>query len=385
MNTSIFILAGEPSGDQLAAHIMRALNHYYQNPKWIGVGGTLAHNEGLNSIVDIEKLSLMGFGSAVLAYPRLSALADILVENVILARPNLVLTVDNKGFSLRFAKRLRRRMRAVGWSTPIIHCVAPTVWAWGRGRAKKFADTMDGLLCLFPFEPDYFSHLNLDTHFIGHPEAFKNYDRTEPVKKKESRIRQIILLPGSRQSEIKLILPEMLSASAILKRHDPSFSFVLPAVPCLLPLIKSFADAYDVDIITSGNNLISALQSSTAMIATSGTVTLQAALCGTIGVTCYRTGALSAFIGRHLVDLDSVILPNVILGRRIYPFYFQEAVTGKALASALLDVVDDQTSKTRLKDAAIELKSRLTGNKDSFSDLIVEALKPYLGSPKKVI
>ena len=385
MSAPIFILAGEPSGDQLAAHIMRAVNHHYQNPKWIGVGGVLMQNEGLNSIVDNEPLSVMGFGNAIIAYRRLSGLLDTLIEQVISTRPRMILTVDNKGFSIRFVMRLRRRMKAVGWSTPIIHCVAPTVWAWGRWRAKKFANAMDGLLCLFPFEPDYFRHLQLDTYFIGHPEAFENYQPKKSVQDKKSVLRRIILLPGSRQSEIKLILPEMLAASAILKRHDPNLSFVLPAVSSLLPLIKSYADGYDVDIVAGEGNLVSTLQSSTAMIATSGTVTLQAALCGTIGVTCYRTGALSAFIGRRLVDLDLVILPNAILGRRLYPFYFQEAATGKALASAILETFEDRAANERLQSAAIELKTLLTANKAKFSDLVILALKQWLGPPKKSV
>ena len=383
MTSPIFILAGEPSGDQLAAHVMRAVNHHYQNPRWIGVGGPLMQGEGLSSLVDIETLSIMGFGNAILAYPRLSALADRLVEQVISGRPKIVLTVDNKGFSIRFAMRLRRRMKAVGWSAPIIHCVAPTVWAWGRWRAKKFVNTFDGLLCLFPFEPKYFRHSHLDTYFIGHPEAFKNYQPKECLKGKGSETRQIVLLPGSRPAEIKLILPEMLLASSILKRHDPRFSFILPTLPTILPLIKSYADAYDVDVIEGRRNLISILQSSTAMIATSGTVTLQAALCGTIGITCYRTGMLSAFIGRHLVDLNQVILPNAILGRCLYPFYFQETATGKALASAILDVVEDRAANDRLMDAAGELKSLLTGNKEAFSDLVVPALQTWLGPPLK--
>lgn len=383
MTSPIFILAGEPSGDQLAAHVMRAVNHHYQNPRWIGVGGPLMQGEGLSSLFDIEKMSIMGFGNAILAYQRLSALADRLVEQVISGRPKIVLTVDNKGFSIRFAMRLRRRMKAVGWSAPIIHCVAPTVWAWGRWRAKKFVNTFDGLLCLFPFEPKYFRHSHLDTHFIGHPEAFKNYQPKKCLKGKGSETRQIVLLPGSRPAEIKLILPEMLLASSILKRHDPRFSFILPTLPTILPLIKSYADAYDVDVIEGRRNLISILQSSTAMIATSGTVTLQAALCGTIGITCYRTGMLSAFIGRHLVDLNQVILPNAILGRCLYPFYFQETATGKALASAILDVVEDRAANDRLMDAAGELKSLLTGNKEAFSDLVVPALQTWLGPPLK--
>ena len=383
MTSPIFILAGEPSGDQLAAHIMRAVNQHYQSPEWIGVGGALMQDEGLNSLVDIKSMSIMGFGNAILAYQRLTSLLDRLVEQVISVRPKVVITIDNKGFSIRFAMRLRRRMKAVGWSAPIIHCVAPTVWAWGRWRAKKFVKTLDGLLCLFPFEPEYFRHSHLETHFIGHPEAFKNYQPKKCVKGKKSESRQIVLLPGSRHSEIQLILPEMLVASSILKRHDRRFSFILPALPSLLPLIKSYADGYDVEIIEGPRDLISILQSSTAMIATSGTVTLQAALCGTIGVTCYRTGMLSAFIGRHLVDLDRVILPNAILGRPLYPFYFQETATGEALASAVLDVVEDRDSNERLVRAASELKSLLTGDKKAFSDLVIPALQKWLGPPIK--
>ena len=155
MKAPLFILAGEASGDQLAAHLMRAVNNAFEKPDWIGVGCRLMQAEGLESRLDMETLSVMGFGGALKAYWRLSSLADELVEQAIKARPRLILTVDNKGFAVRFASRLKRRMKAVGWSAPIIHCVAPTVWAWGRWRAKKFATFMDGLLCLFPFEPDY--------------------------------------------------------------------------------------------------------------------------------------------------------------------------------------------------------------------------------------
>jgi lipid-A-disaccharide synthase len=114
------------------------------------------------------------------------------------------------------------------------------------------------------------------------------------------------------------------------------------------------------------------------MIATSGTITLQAALCGTVGVTCYRTSAFSGFIGRRLVDLDKVILPNAILGRPLYPFYFQEAANGKTLAAATLDCLDDANAKSSARQAAIELKSLLTGGAKSFDELVISALKNWL-------
>ena len=382
MTAPIFILAGEASGDQLAAHLMRAVNNAYEKSDWIGVGGRLMQAEGLESWVDMETLSVMGFGGALTAYRRLSRFADDLVEQVIRARPRLVLTVDNKGFAVRFASRLKRRMKAVGWSVPIIHCVAPTVWAWGRWRAKKFATVMDGLLCLFPFEPDYFKPFGLDAHFIGHPEAFGNFLPVTPAGKNseepQKKFNKIILLPGSRRGEISLILPQMLAAAAIIKRHDPNLNFVLPAVQHLLPLIQSLVDGTGVTIVDQPKDLIPALQTSDAMMATSGTITLQAALCGTVGVTCYRTGAFSGFIGRRLVDLDKVILPNAILGRPLYPFYFQEAATGKTLAAATLDCLDDANAKSSARQAAIELKSLLTGGARSFDELVIGALKNWL-------
>jgi lipid-A-disaccharide synthase len=382
MTAPLFILAGEASGDQLAAHLMRAVNNTYEKPDWIGVGGRLMQAEGLESWVGMETLSVLGFGGAIKAYRRLSSLADELVEQVIKARPRLVLTVDNKGFAVRFASRLKRRMNTVGWSVPIIHCVAPTVWAWGSWRAKKFATVMDGLLCLFPFEPDYFEPFGLNAHFIGHPEAFGEFlpaklanKSTEKPKVKSNKI---LLLPGSRRSEINLILPEMLAAKAIIKRHDPNSDFVLPAVPHLLPLIKSLVEGSGVTILDQPEDLMPALQTSDAMIATSGTITLQAALCGTVGVTCYLTDTFSGFVGRRLVNLDKVILPNAILGRQLYPFYFQEAATGETLAAATLDCLYDANAKSSARYAAIELKSLLTGGAQTFDELVIRALKNWL-------
>ena len=171
-------MAGEPSGDRLAASIMRALNGAFGRQQWIGVGGPAMKDEGLDCWIDMDELTVFGVSDAAKNYRRLSRLANGLVEQVAGAKPRLVLTVDAKGFSFRFAARLRRRMTAAGWSAPVIHTVAPTVWAWGEWRKKRLVDVLDGLLCLFPFEPDYFTPLGIDAKFIGHPEAFNPvYDK----------------------------------------------------------------------------------------------------------------------------------------------------------------------------------------------------------------
>ena len=150
MTAPVFILAGEPSGDQLAASIMDAVEARFGSQTWFGVGGPQMRERGFESEAEMAQLSVMGFGAALSAYPRLSALAHGLVERIIEARPRAVITVDAKGFSLRLVARLKKRMAATGWSAPVIHVVAPTVWAWGAWRAKAVARAVDGLLCLFP-------------------------------------------------------------------------------------------------------------------------------------------------------------------------------------------------------------------------------------------
>ena len=172
MTAPIFILAGEASGDVLASRMMRAVHQHYGQQRWIGLGGPHMAAEGLRSVGDMSRLSLIGVGAAIQHYRQLSAFADELVDLVLQQRPKLILTVDAKGFSVRFAARLKRQMQRHGWSAPIIHTVAPTVWAWGKWRRHKFARAFDGLFCLFPFEPDYFAPLGLESHFIGHPAAF---------------------------------------------------------------------------------------------------------------------------------------------------------------------------------------------------------------------
>ena len=227
MTAPIFILAGEASGDVLASRIMRAINTHYGQLNWVGLGDDHMTAEGLRFIGDMHRLSLIGLGEAIRNYNDLLVFSEALVDYVMQERPKLILTVDAKGFSVRFAARLRRRMRREGWSAPIIHTVAPTVWAWGKWRRHKFARVFDGLLCLFPFEPDYFTPLGLDCHFIGHPAAF-DIPPNPPVKKPSLDAPQIAILPGSRMSEIKHILPIMLSAVALLRGRFPN------AKSCLL-------------------------------------------------------------------------------------------------------------------------------------------------------
>ncbi|MEL0211649.1 MAG: hypothetical protein VW891_13905, partial [Novosphingobium sp.] len=152
MAAPIFILAGEPSGDRLGASLMRAITARYGKKRWIGTGGPAMREQGLKSHFPMEELTVFGFGAAVRAYPRLSRRLDMLVELIVAEKPDIIVTVDAKGFAVRLAERLRRRLAGTEAPPPMIHTVAPTIWAWGHWRGNRFAHAFDGMLCLFPFE-----------------------------------------------------------------------------------------------------------------------------------------------------------------------------------------------------------------------------------------
>ena len=223
---------------------MKAVNDGWGAQDWIGVGGPAMRDEGLAGATDMGSLTVFGFGAALAAYPRLSRLADSLVEEVMAARPKAVITVDVKGFSLRFAARLRRRMALAGWRAPVIHCVAPTVWAWGAWRRHRVAKSVDGLLCLFPCEP-------------------RRADPGSPP--------HIVMLPGSRRSEIRHILPPMLAAFELLRVSHPGITATIPTLPRIASGIEAACaatpSAKAIAVSQDGDALFDALGRAHAVLA----------------------------------------------------------------------------------------------------------------------
>ena len=271
----------------------------------------------------------------------------------------------------------------------MIHTVAPTIWAWGHWRGNRFANAFDGLLCLFPFEPDYLLPLGLDARFISHPEAFNPaYEVVGHAAgmPDPDALPQLTLLPGSRRSEIDHLLDPMLAAISMLLDDMPDLTVQLPTLPHLDDRISASITASGLDdtikVRSDKGGLFDALAGSHAVMATSGTVTLQSALFGVPGVTCYKAGALSAFIGRRLVRLDRVILPNALLDREVYTFLFQEKVQPKLLHEAIrpllmAGVERQKARKTALANAA-ELRLILRGKAASFEENVGTAMAGWL-------
>lgn len=367
-----FILAGEVSGDKLAASLMRAQSQ--KITKWTGVGGPAMAAEGLEAIANYEELHIIGICDALLSYRRLKHLLNHIVTTICEARPAVIYTVDSKGFSLKLAQTLRSKMKEQGWSAPIIHMVAPTIWAYGAGRKDVFAQAFDEMLCLFPQEAPLWDDTNLKTHFIGHPAA---YQARIPSRHKDD-ICQLLLLPGSRKSEIEACLPTFLDAVTRLSSHfacEMTIATTEAMAPLLTKIVENQTIPISISIVTGRDSFQQAVGTSHLMMAASGTVTLETALSGLPGVTAYRLNWLTTLIMKQRFKLADPILPNILLGKALYPFFLNQDAKAELLAQHLAQMWQNYPEViSHHQEAAKQLQKALTGKYASFEDAIQQAL-----------
>ena len=356
------------------------MREFGSSAHFFGIGGKDMQAAGLDLIAEQDALTVIGFGAALKAWPRLSRLADHLVAEIVARRPDAILTIDSKGFSLRFARRLKKAMAKAGWHAPILHLVAPTVWAWGRGRAKSFAAAFDRLLCLFPFEPAYFTPYRLKTDYVGHP----LFDRKIPTKAEARKALGlnrktpiVVLAPGSRNGEVKRLLPRMMKAYDDLKLEYPSLTAILPVSSYVEPLITAYlADHSDIKLVSGDNNMMTALAAGDAGIICSGTATLEASLAGLPGVIIYDADWLSLTLGRLVMDMSKVVLANVLANQPLYPFLLAKQVTSQAMCHHVKMALSDTQKGPNI--AAIINASARPKQHSNFAMASVAAIKDAL-------
>ena len=375
-----FILAGEASGDSLGAEVMQACSsHCGAELNWIGMGGAKMQALGLNSSDDYAQLSIMGFSAAIQALPKLNRLADNLITTVMQQQPKVIFTIDSKGFSLRFAKKLRSRLRGSTYQPKLIHMVAPTVWAWGGWRAAAFEKVFDAILCLFPFEPAYFNSKKVQAKYVGHPLGWKISATHPPLD-----ILKVALLPGSRKSEISKLLPYFLEAGARLHQQLPKVEFVLPTFSHLKDDIQSICSDYNhlpLTVRISENGEQVEWQDCHIICAASGTVTLEAALAGMPGVTAYHLSVLNRMMKWLLYKPHTPVLPDILLDANHYPCFLPPHLTADNLAMEMQNIIEQYRAlKPPLNDASRELKQMLTQGQADFQTSLIHAVGEFIGS-----
>ena len=362
---SIFLVAGEPSGDEIGGRLIAALaSATGGNLRVAGVGGAAMAAEGLESLFPIEELSVMGLVEVV---PRAVGIMRRMSETADAIRrlsPDAVVTID----APEFANGVWRRLGGV--DAPLIHYVAPTVWAWRAGRARKLARKIDHLLALLPFEPPYFEAEGLDCTFVGHPglEA-----EIAPGAGRAFRARHGIgsgpvvgLLPGSRRMEISRLMPVFADAVRRIARIEPAVRAVIPAVPAQAGPVRSAAAELPVPVTVSADRRErhAAMAACDVAIAASGTVALDLALAGVPMIVAYRVNPLTAAIMRRMLRVRHVTILNLILDRPAIPEFLQENCTGGLLAEAALTLLrDGEARRVQREAAANALHALRTGGK----------------------
>ena len=357
----IFLIAGEPSGDLIASRLMAALKRRTGNRvQFAGVGGPLMAEQGLDSLFPYSELSLMGLLEVVPHMKRLLGRIRTTARTARRLRPAAFVSVDVPGFALRVARRLK------GAGFPLVHYVAPTVWAYRPGRAAEIARFLDHVLCLFPFEPPYFEAVGLDTSFVGHPlleEPIKSADGPEFRRRHGLVPDQPVLavLPGSRASELRRHEPVFGKTVRVLARRIEGLRILVPTLPQNRATVaaKTASWAAPVTVVEGKADKYAAFAASDVALTASGMATLELALAAVPMVVCYRANPLTAAIARRILLVPHIAMPNIIADRRAAPEFVQHECSPRRLVPVVEELLRDADRRREQIESFREIATRL--------------------------
>lgn len=357
----LMLVAGEPSGDALGAALMRALQELTGGSvRFTGVGGPQMEERGLRSLFPMHDLSLMGIAEVLPKVPLLRRRLREVEDHALASGPDAVVTIDSPGFNFRLGRRLK------GQGIPLIHYVAPSVWAWKPGRARKVAQFLDHLLTLLPFEPPYFEVEGLRSTFVGHSVLETGAAHGDgPAFRTRHDIAAgdsvVCVLPGSRNSETSRLLRPFGAAMRLVAAEVPNLTVVVPAVPHLAEQIRAAVRTWGVRAtVVEGAEKYDAMAAANVALAASGTVALELALAKLPTVIAYRMHPLTWMLVRRLAKTPWVNLVNVLLKRGVVPELLQYDCTPDRLAANVLALLRDPAQRSAQIEATVGAIAMLT-------------------------
>lgn len=352
----LFLLAGEPSGDALGAALMRGLKELAPDAELRGVGGPLMQGEGLTSLFPMEELSVMGIAEVLPRYPALRRRLIQTAGEVIDREPDALITIDSPDFSLRLAARVR----AAEPSIRTVHYVAPSVWAWRPKRAEKMARYVDHVLALLPFEPPYMEAAGMRCDFVGHPVATMPIATEEDARalRGEAGVGDaplLLVLPGSRTSEVSRLLPIFGETVRRVVEAKPEVRIVAPAASAVERAVRDGVAGWPGDpiVIAAGDTARkrAAFRAADAALAASGTVSLELAANETPMIVAYDVNWLTRAIMARMALVDTVTLVNLVSETRVVPEFLGRACRPEKIAPALLTILTDPAARDAQADA----------------------------------
>ena len=347
----IFLVTGEPSGDNLGALLMAALREETGGRvRFAGIGGEQMARQGLDSLFPIDDMAVMGIFEVLPLVIKVYRRVRRSVAEVERLRPDAVVTIDAPSFTLEISQRLKGR------GIPLVHYVAPSVWAWKAWRAAHIAKFLDRLLALLPFEPPYFERHGLATTVVGHP-AVETGAGPEAARLLRERhgipedALLLCLLPGSRKGEVRRHEPVMAEALALLAQRFPKLHALAPTVPTVAEMVAERAAAWPVPatVLREPADKQAAFAAARAAVATSGTVAVELGMAGLPAVVLYRVGPMTAIVGRALLRIKYASIVNLLLDRPVQPELLQERCTPPLVAETLGALMTDEALRERYR------------------------------------
>lgn len=346
----ILISAGEASGDVHAAAVTKALKKIDPSCEVFGMGGDCLREAGGEVLFDIKEHGVMGFIEVVKKLPALFKLRSDFGRVMDERRPDCLVTVDYPGFNMKLAKLAKDK------GIPVVSYIPPSAWAWNKGRAQKVAKLVTKIASIFPFEYDVYKEAGADVEFVGHPliDIVKpELDRKQALDfaGKQSGRRLILLLPGSRLMEIQKMLPTLLDAAKLISEKEPDIDFAMPRASTIpKEMLEGMIEKSGLKVKIVEGHIYDVMSVADLALATSGTVTLEAALCGLGCVIVYKTSPISAFIARRVINIPDIGLPNIVAGRHILPELLQEDFTPEKTAQEALHLLEPERNAQMKQD-----------------------------------
>ena len=370
----IWINVGEASGDLHAAELIKAMKTADPSLAFTGMGGPAMRAQGMDVRHDMRLISLVGITEVFGGLPRILMLLRRLKRELAETRPRAIVLVDCPEFNFRIAKMAKKL------GIPVYYYISPQIWAWRSGRVHFLREYVRRVICILPFEKPFYEKFGVDVDYVGHPLMdvlpLEELDRTEPD---ENRIG---ILPGSRRREVATLLPKFAETARRLRETRPDLRFVIARAPGVdrERLLALWPDDIPVDI-EEPENRYGTFRSCRFILAASGTVTLETALIGTPVIVAYEVSPLSAMVGRLLIKVKFISLPNLIMERAVYPEFIQEEATTENLVRAAARWLDEPKAYASAREDLAGLR-RLVGGPgaaDRAASIILDGLETPAG------
>lgn len=353
------IVAGEVSGDMYGARVVEEAHRIDSTVRFFGIGGEKMRSAGVETYVDTKEMAVVGLFEILSHFGTIYRAFRLMESLLTSEKPDLLILIDYPGFNIRLAKAAKKA------GVKILYYITPQVWAWHTSRVKKIAHLVDHAAVIFPFEVPFFANEGLPVTFVGHPllEMAKASMTAEDARREfllDPHKRTIGLFPGSRRSEINLLLPVMLDSAKLLAEKYPDLQFIIPVAPSV---DRAVVDAMILESglkvsLVSGKSY-DVMQVCNAIIAASGTVTMEIALFGVPMVIIYKANPITFAIGIRLIKVEHIGICNIVAGERVVPELLQNEAEPEKITANLSRYLDDQMYANNVREKLLRVKESL--------------------------